>query len=341
MPIVKASNWSITLLLSISPASKVTFGFVVVLPGFNTAEPCALRKPLAVANTVYVPAGAVRLNVPSKLAVTEVISVFPASNKLTVTGLEAITCPFNVPFGRGVGDAMGVGDSIGVDVNVDVGDSTGVKVNVGVGDSTGVNVNVGVGDSTGPDVCVAVAVGVSPGAEVCVAVAVSPGAEVSVAVGDSTGEGVKVGVAPFPLMVRLAEVEGRVVRTLFPCETRAIHSIADCPACNPLTLKLKAAPLVVALLPLLPAIATMKLPFCGVVNAAAGSGPKRFVTTMLFTSTRLALYVQVNSALVYPSGGTLFKFTVTVAVSPTFRLVGLTTVEAEGWVLATSRSVRK
>lgn len=139
MPIVSASNWSITLLPSISPASKVTLGLVVVLPGFNTAEPCALKNPLAVATTVYVPGGAVRLNVPSGLAVAEVTSVFPAYRP-TVTGLEAITCPVNVPLGKGVGDATGV------EVNV----GSGVKD--GVGDSTGVNVAVGVGDSTGPDV---------------------------------------------------------------------------------------------------------------------------------------------------------------------------------------------
>jgi hypothetical protein len=48
---------------------------------------------------------------------------------------------------------------------------------------------------------------------------------------------------------------------LSPFETRAVHSIAVCPACKPVTLKVKAAPLVVALLPLLAAIATMKLPF--------------------------------------------------------------------------------
>jgi len=46
----------------------------------------------------------------------------------------------------------------------------------------------------------------------------------------------------------------------------------------------------------------------------------------------LGSYVQTNSALVYPSAGTLFKLTVTVAVSPTFTVVGLTVVEADAGV---------
>src|SRR5204863_4431661 len=97
----------------------------------------------------------------------------------------------------------------------------------------------------------------------------------------------------------------------------------------------KAAPLLVALLPLLPAIATMKLPFCGPLIATAASAPKRGVTAMLLTSINVALYVQVNSALVYPSAGMLFKLTVTTALSPTLRLVGLTTVVEEGGVCTT------
>jgi hypothetical protein len=51
------------------------------------------------------------------------------------------------------------------------------------------------------------------------------------------------------------------VSMLSPLDTRAVHSIAVWPACNPFALKVKAAPFVVALLPLLPAMATMKLPF--------------------------------------------------------------------------------
>lgn len=47
------------------------------------------------------------------------------------------------------------------------------------------------------------------------------------------------------------------------------------------------------------------------------SGPKRLVITMLLVSTRFASKVQVNSALVYPSVGTLFKLTVARVVSPT------------------------
>ena len=49
----------------------------VVLPPTIVAEPSALRKPLAVAAIVYVPAGAVRLKVPSGLAVTEVTNTSP------------------------------------------------------------------------------------------------------------------------------------------------------------------------------------------------------------------------------------------------------------------------
>ena len=73
-----------------SPASNVSVGLVFVLPPVMVAEPCALRNPLAVAMTVYDPAGAVRLKVPSLFATTEVTSVVPAY-KLTVTGLPAST----------------------------------------------------------------------------------------------------------------------------------------------------------------------------------------------------------------------------------------------------------
>ena len=60
-----------------SPANSVTVGCVVVLPPLIVTEPWALRKPLAVARTLYVPPGAVRLKVPSGLAATEVSRVLP------------------------------------------------------------------------------------------------------------------------------------------------------------------------------------------------------------------------------------------------------------------------
>src|SRR4030095_8045257 len=89
-------------------------------------------------------------------------------------------------------------------------------------------------------------------------------------------------------------------------------------------------PLVVALLPLLPAIARMNVPACGALTAATTSAPKRLVVVMLLTSTKAASKVQVNSALVYPSTGTLCKLTVTTVVPPIKRLVGLTVVETKG-----------
>ena len=141
-----------TLLLTISPASNVTLGWVVVLPAVNVTEPRAPRNPLAMAVTVYVPAGAVRLNVPSKLAVTDVTGALFVSYRVTVTGLLAFTCPVSVPFGRDVG----VGEGSGVKVDVGVGDSTGVDVSVGVGESTGAMVEVGVGDSSGVEVSIGV-----------------------------------------------------------------------------------------------------------------------------------------------------------------------------------------
>ncbi len=281
-----------------SPASSVIAGFAVVSPAVRVTEPAARRKPSAVATTVYVPAEAVRLKVPSVFAVTEVTSVFSALYRLTVTGLPACTSPVSVPVvGRGV--EVGVADASGVDVNVGVGDTSGVEVcvavEVGVGDTYGVavevSVTVGVGDSSGVEVDV--------------------GVDVSVGVGDSSGVGVKVGVAVFSgvsvnvgvgvlkaITVRLAGVEGSALSTPSPLETRATHSIVVWPACKPSTLKLKAAPPVTAFLPLLPAIARMKLPFWGVVAAITGSIPKRSVRVIFPTSTRLALYVQVNSALV-------------------------------------------
>ena len=88
---------------------------------------------------------------------------------------------------------------------------------------------------------------------------------------------------------------------------RAVQSMAVSPACKPRAVKVKTAPLVVALLPFLPAMAAMKLPPCGPKIVVAGSAPKRFVKVILLASIRVALYAQVISALAYPSTGTLFK----------------------------------
>src|SRR5688572_11900387 len=186
-----------------------------------------------------------------------------------------------------VADPSGVGvavaDPSGVEVAVS--DPLGVCVAVAVSDPSGVCVAVAVADPSGVDVAVSDPSGVG------VAVAEPSG----VGVGDSTGVtdvgvskgvGVDVAVGRLPTIVRLVPVEGRLVRRLSPFETRAVHSISVWPACNPSTLNVKAAPLVVALLPLLPAIATMKLPFCGSLMAAAASAPKSEVTAILLTSTR-------------------------------------------------------
>jgi hypothetical protein len=198
---------------------------MVLLPALVTVtEPCALRKPLAVANTVYVPPGTVRLKVPSGLAVTDPANVLSGLYKLTVTGLLASTCPLTEPTGSGVGDATGV------DVNVGVGDTSGVVVNVGVGDSAGC-VAVAVADPSGVEVAVAdpsgVEVAVADPSGVEVAVADPSGVEVNVDTGDPTGVGVNVAVGVVPTTVRPAPVDGRSVRTLSPLETRAVHSIAD------------------------------------------------------------------------------------------------------------------
>ena len=201
----------------------------------------------------------------------------------------AITFPVIVPSGK----VVGVGDATGVDVKVGVGDSTGVS-EVGVAVSTGVS-DVGVVVSTGlSEVGVPVSTGVSD-----VGVAVSTGVS-DVGVGDSTGVsvvdvgvsngvGVKVGVGASPVTVRLVPVAGRLVRMLSPLEIRTLHSIAVCPACSPVALNVNAAPLVVALFPLLPAMATMKLPFCESLIATARSGPKRLVTAILLICTKAAL----------------------------------------------------
>ena len=171
-----------------------------------------------------------------------------------------MTFPVIVPSGK----AVGVGDATGVE-EVGVAVSTGVE-EVAVGDSTGVE-EVGVVVSTGvSEVAVGVSTGVSD-----VAVGVSTGVD-DVGVGDSTGVsevgvgvskgvGVKLGVGSSPTTVRLVPMDEILVSRLSPLDTRAVHSIAVCPAWRPLALKVKAAPPAVALLPLLPAIATMKLPF--------------------------------------------------------------------------------
>jgi hypothetical protein len=205
-----------------------------------------------------------------------------------------------------------VADAVGVEVKVGVGDTSGVNVNVSVGDTAGVDVSVevAVAEPFGVAVKVAVAepfgvdVAVSDpfGVEVTVAdpfgvdVAVADPFGVEVAVADPSGVEVNTGVADAigvkvgatPTTVRLAApVDGRLVSTLSPFETRAVHSIAACPASKPFTLKVNAAPLVVALLPLLPAIATIKLPFAGPFIAAAGSAPKRPATATLLDSNKL------------------------------------------------------
>ena len=148
MPIVRASSWSMTLLLSISPACRLTVGIVVVFPLLTVAEPSTLRNPLALATTLYVPGETVKANVPSGFAETVAANVLSALYRLTVTALEAFTCPVIIPNGKGVD----VADATGVEVNV------GAGVAVSVGDVMGVAVKVG--DSTGPGVCEA------PGVEV-------------------------------------------------------------------------------------------------------------------------------------------------------------------------------
>jgi len=115
------------------------------------------------------------------------------------------------------------------------------------------------------------------------------GKAVIVGVGDSLvpGVGVKVAVASIvgvgvnPRIVRPAPIEGRSVRLLFPCETRAVHSIVVCPPRMPLASKVNTGPLVVALFPLLPAIATINTPLCGSLMAVTASAPNKLDTTML------------------------------------------------------------
>lgn len=56
------------------------------------------------------------------------------------------------------------------------------------------------------------------------------------------------------------------------------------------------------------------------------SGPNRLPTLKLLTSTRAASYTQLNSVLVYPWAGMLFKLTFNWLVSPTWMLEGVTMV---------------
>ena len=98
-------------------------------------------------------------------------------------------------------------------------------------------------------------------------------------VGVSVAEGcVAVGVAVPPRIVNVSVTNGMSVRVLFPCETRALHSIVVCPACKPFTLNVNTVPLVVALLPSLAATATIKLCAPGPFTTDTVSGPKREAT---------------------------------------------------------------
>jgi hypothetical protein len=222
-----------------------------------------------------------------------------ASYKLTVTGLSARTCPVSRLGGVDVGVGVpvsavevDVGVSVGVEgvtepVGVGVSDPLGVDVGVSVGgvEEVGVTEPVAVGDPSGVE---EIGVGVSDPLRVEVGVAVSPGVEgVGVKVGAAVG--VKVGVVGLSLTFRLAPVNATSVRILSPLETRALQSTALCPACRPLAPKVNAAPPFVALLPLLPATATMNVPFWGPLIATTESAPKRLVTVMLLTSNKLAL----------------------------------------------------
>lgn len=210
MPMVIASNWSMTPFPSTSPAARLTSGMVVMLPAVSVAKPWAPRNPSAEAVIPYEPAGAVRLNVPSALAITEAAMELSALSKRMVTGFPASACPF----------------------------------------------------TTGADT------------------------------------GVGVGVSAPPLTVRIAGPRDKILtRAPSPLDTRAMHSIEVCPVCNPVALKVKAAPLVVARRLLLPAMAKTKLPFCGPLSAVAGSAPKRPAAAMLLTSIRAGSYEQTNSAL--------------------------------------------
>src|SRR5258705_13065380 len=128
------SDWSSDVCSSdLSPANRLIVGMVLAEPPVIVTEPWALRKPLAVATTTYVPAGACKVKVPSELAFTVAANELSVLYKLTVTGLLAFTCPVRDPGG------IGVADAVGVDVKVGVGDKSGVNVNEGVGDTVGVD----------------------------------------------------------------------------------------------------------------------------------------------------------------------------------------------------------
>lgn len=152
-------------------------------------------------------------------------------------------------------------------------------------------------------------------------------AEVGTAVG-----GMTVTVGTFVKTVMVSAIDNMLVNVVPPCKTRAVHSMFVCPTCRPLMLNVKAVPLVVALLPLLPASATMNTPFCGPLIAETVSAPNRLAIVMLLDSIRVGLYVQVNSALVYPVPGTLFKLTVMRPVFPATRFLGVATVQTNGTV---------
>lgn len=109
---------------------------------------------------------------------------------------------------------------------------------------------------------------------------------------------VAVGDGMLPTMVSVSPMEGMLSNTPCPFETRAVHSIGVCPSCRAFARKVNAGPLVDAFCPLLPAIARMKLPFCGPFIADTGSVPNSVVTPILLTSIKLGLYEQINSALV-------------------------------------------
>jgi len=145
-----------------------------------------------------------------------------------------------------------------------------------------------------------------------------------------TDVGVHEGVGVRLRITRSDPDEGRGVSVALPVETRAAQSMVVCPGCKAFTSNVKTGPLVVALFPLLPAIATINVPACGALTAATESVPNRFATVMLLTSASVALKVQVNSALLYPSAGTLCKVTVANVVPPTKRLVELSVVETNG-----------
>jgi hypothetical protein len=203
-----------------------------------------------------------------------------------------------------VGEATGVSDGVAVSMGVDVAVKTGVSegvIDVAVGDPTGV-ADVGVSEAAGvSEVAVGEAagvneVGVSDAAGVSdVAVGeasgvndVAVGETTGVAVSEPTAVGVNVAVGPLPVTVSVVPTHSISVRMLSPFETRAVHSTVVCPATRPVTLKLKTSPLVVALLPLLPAMAKIKLPTPS-FTATTGSSPNSDVATGSPTLTRPAL----------------------------------------------------